>query len=284
MPEQCPLGELEKILLATDGSESCEGAVREAIGLAGRCASQMTVMLVIESFQRFASLAPNVLGAMAAAAQEQEKEGHKYLESIRARAEAAGIDCEIVIKEGDPFGSIIDEAKKRGSELIVMGRRGRSRLARMAMGSVTAKVIGNMPGDVLVVPKDATMECKNILAATDGSRDGDTAVEAAFKMARKCGSRLQVLSVAASEARQAEVEEALSKARELAAAEGMEIETLTALGKPYVQIIKTANEQGSDLIVVGRHGRGTLERLLMGSVTERVVGHASCAVLVSQSF
>jgi universal stress protein E len=49
---------------------------------------------------------------------------------------------------------------------------------------------------------------------------------------------------------------------------------------PYETIIETAKKRGCDLIVVGTHGRKALERLLMGKVAERVVGHADCAVLV----
>jgi nucleotide-binding universal stress UspA family protein len=54
-------------------------------------------------------------------------------------------------------------------------------------------------------------------------------------------------------------------------------------GRPYEAIIETAREKGVDLIVMGSHGRTGMERLLMGSVTERVVGHADCAVLIVKS-
>ena len=284
MAEQCPLTELKKILLATDGSDSGEGAVREAISLAGRCSSQLDVVLAVETFQRFASLAPYVVGPLATAVDEQEQEAKKYLKGVKARAEEKGIECNVVVKAGDPFNIIVEEARDRGSELIIMGRRGHTRFERVAMGSVTAKVIGNMPGDVLVVPQGAVTGCKHIMAATDGSRDGETAVAEAIKMATKCGARLQVLSVAPSQGRAAEASEALVKAEQAATEAGMEIQTLTATGKPYVEIIKAAEDNDADLLVVGRHGRGKLDRLLMGSVTERVVGHASCAVLVARSF
>ena len=52
------------------------------------------------------------------------------------------------------------------------------------------------------------------------------------------------------------------------------------IGEPYNVIISTAKEKKVDLIVMGSHGRRGISRLLMGSVTERVIGHASCAVLV----
>jgi nucleotide-binding universal stress UspA family protein len=51
-------------------------------------------------------------------------------------------------------------------------------------------------------------------------------------------------------------------------------------GEPYEVIVKTAEQSNVGLIVVGSHGRSGIEKLLMGSVTERVIGHAGCPVLV----
>jgi hypothetical protein len=51
-------------------------------------------------------------------------------------------------------------------------------------------------------------------------------------------------------------------------------------GKPAEAIIETANEKSADLIILGSHGRTGIERLLMGSVAERVIVMSSCAVMV----
>jgi nucleotide-binding universal stress UspA family protein len=50
-------------------------------------------------------------------------------------------------------------------------------------------------------------------------------------------------------------------------------------GKPYVQILDVANEEGSDLIVVGVHGRNPLDMMVFGSTTNQVVRRATCPVL-----
>lgn len=65
-----------------------------------------------------------------------------------------------------------------------------------------------------------------------------------------------------------------------AAKEGVKAEGLTSTGKPYEVIVQIAKERRADLIVVGSHGRTVIERLLMGSVTERIIGHSETAVLV----
>jgi len=51
-------------------------------------------------------------------------------------------------------------------------------------------------------------------------------------------------------------------------------------GKPADAIMEIAKDESADLVVVGSHGRTGLDRLLMGSVAERVIVLSSCAVLV----
>jgi nucleotide-binding universal stress UspA family protein len=141
----------------------------------------------------------------------------------------------------------------------------------------------------MVVPLNAKIECKNILIATDGSRYSDAAASEAIGIAKRCGGSLIVISVAFSdkEITLAEDDEEIilakdnvKKIMELAEKEGIKTEGLTVKGEPYEAIIKTAKQKQVDLIVVGSHGRTGIERLLMGSVTERVIGHAEAAVLV----
>ncbi|MBX7150322.1 universal stress protein [bacterium] len=59
----------------------------------------------------------------------------------------------------------------------------------------------------------------------------------------------------------------------------IELETLLVQGKAFVEIVRTAREQAVDLIVLSTHGRSAIEHILLGSVTEKVVRKASCAVL-----
>lgn len=61
--------------------------------------------------------------------------------------------------------------------------------------------------------------------------------------------------------------------------EGLHVEKTVAQGKPFAEIIRVAAERDSDLIVMSTHGRGGWEHMLLGSVTEKVVRKAPCAVL-----
>jgi nucleotide-binding universal stress UspA family protein len=61
------------------------------------------------------------------------------------------------------------------------------------------------------------------------------------------------------------------------------VETKTVGGKPDKMIIREAEEWGADLIVIASHGYGFWARALLGSVTDSVVHHASCSVLIIRS-
>jgi nucleotide-binding universal stress UspA family protein len=76
-----------------------------------------------------------------------------------------------------------------------------------------------------------------------------------------------------------EAKNLLSAFRERAGASPAALEFLE-IGKPATKIVEGAKSWPADLIVIGSHGRGGLERLLLGSVAESVVRHASCPVLV----
>jgi nucleotide-binding universal stress UspA family protein len=293
MADICPTARVEKILLSTDGSEYSEGAIREAIKLAKKCSSRLSVISVIETNPEFETLAPQVV-------EKAERAAREHVEAVKARAKKEGVDCEIVIHEGeDSYKYIVDEAVKSKSTMIVMGRRGRTGLKRLMMGSVTARVIGYAPCTVLVVPKAAQFECRNILIATDGSKYGDAAAAEAISMAKQCGSRLTVLSVVPSESispmdivasqmqRELIAEQELQaaernvkKVKDAAEKEGVKADGLVLGGKPSEAIIETAREKNADLIVLGSHGRTGVEKLLMGSVAERVIVLSSSAVLV----
>ena len=60
---------------------------------------------------------------------------------------------------------------------------------------------------------------------------------------------------------------------------GCEAATIVTRGKAYAEILRVATERQADLIVLGVHGRGALDRLVFGSTTEHIVRRATCPVL-----
>lgn len=137
---------------------------------------------------------------------------------------------------------------------------------------------------------------KKILVATDFSDASKAALRCARELAAQLGSTLHVMHVVLDPSSQPWAAEAFAMPlgalilewqeharRDLLAALPVEARAnaviVTPVGSPYAEIIHYASDQHVDLIVVGTRGRGALGHLLLGSVAERVVRKAPCAVL-----
>lgn len=271
---QPELGAMHRLLLVVDGSEYSEGAIAEAIQLAKRCASKLHVMTVLPAALEHEGLGQVVL--------EQEKRAAiARLDAVQVRAAAAGVECEVLLGHGeDPFQEIVEEAEHSAMDLIVMGRRDRGDLARALLGSTAAKVIGHAGCNVLVVPRGARFSGKGILLAVDGSRHSDAAASTVARLVGLC--RAPVTAVcAAIDARLGDDARAIAEqAKDWLAKAGVIATAEMRVGAADAVITDAAKDRSADLIVMGSHGRSGLDRLLVGSVSERVIGRATCPVMV----
>jgi nucleotide-binding universal stress UspA family protein len=122
---------------------------------------------------------------------------------------------------------------------------------------------------------------ETVLLATDASPASRAAENHAIELAARLGARLLVLSVVSGtpsvrEARQLAIEGIVQRAR----AAGAETRGMTWDGDAGESIVDVAEAEAADLIVVGTHERGAVGRLFLGSVSDHVVRHARCPVMV----
>lgn len=264
----------QRILLATDGSEFSDGAIRVATSLAKRNRAKLFITGVAVYKPEYATAVPDL-------AQLALDMARCSVDS--AAQSASGVDYEIVIAEADdPYRGIVDTASEDGVDVVVMGRRGKRGLARAMVGDATARVIGHAPCNVLVVPRGAQDCRQGIIVATDGSRHGDAAARVAGQLALAWQLPLTVVSavlVSHNEQRRREAVIAVDRVKASLAGLPVVVTGVVAEGRPEQVILDQASKAGADLIVVGTHGRTGLDRLLMGSVAERVIGFAECPVL-----
>ncbi|MEK6744909.1 MAG: universal stress protein [Nitrospirota bacterium] len=285
------MGRYKKVLVAVDGSESSRNALLQAFRLAVEEKCWITVTSVVPPFTgdlELTGVRGDVLASLAKPYEDALRDAEKL-----AREERVLIKT--VREEGETYERIVDLADAANCDVIVMGRRGLKKIDRTLVGSVTARVIGHTQRDVLVVPGGTTLGWKKVLVATDGSKYSGIAINKAVDFAKAYGGSLVVLSVVDvpmefyAEAPKA-VEDMIHKAREYTAAvkkqaeaAGVKAESYVGEAEAWEAIVKLAQDQNVNMIVVGSHGRTGLRRLLMGSVTEKVIGHAPCPVLVVKS-
>jgi uncharacterized protein len=267
-------GRFACILLATDGSEFSEGAVRVAFALARRDRAKLLIVGVAVCNPEYATVAPGLEQAALDAARQ----------SVAGPAVAAeDIDHEVVVTQADePARGIVDVATAHDANIIIMGQRGKRGLARTMVGDATARVIGHAPCSVMVVPRGARIGERSILVATDGSRYGDAAAFAATRLALAGGRSLIAVSAVLpshNDVRRREAADAVERVRADSAGLAVPFSGVVAEGRPEQVIIDQARRSDAELIVMGTHGRTGLDRLFMGSVAERVIGFSECPVL-----
>ncbi len=281
------MGKYRKILVAFDGSPSGENALIQAFRLANDEKCWITVATVVPEYGGEMDL--TAVGDIHAVLR---RPGEELLRKAEAIAKREGALIKTVLEEGETHERLVDLSEAENCGVIVMGRSGVSAVERAMVGSVTARVIGHSRRDVLVVPPDAVIGWKRILLASDGSRHCRPAIEKAVDFARSYGGRLHALSVVdVPDELYAEapslVDKLVKKAKEYvekaktdAGLSGVETETHVREGESYEVILKLAGEVNAELIIMGSHGRTGISRLLMGSVTEGVIGHSRCPVLI----
>ena len=137
---------------------------------------------------------------------------------------------------------------------------------------------------------------QRILVPTDGSDHSVCAAEFCISMAKKLGAQITVVHVIdevvlnefTKGPQRENVEEELKQDGQrftkyvacLAEKEGVKCDSLLTKGRPFEQIVHLAKDLNMDLIVMGTSGKGGANKILIGSVTERVIEYSTCPVLV----
>jgi len=272
------LGEVETIMLSTDGSSYSDGAVQEAIFYSQACGAKLVVLHAVEINTESA------IGARSSVSLAGS-EGEKHLAEIEKIAKDNDIDCSIIVVESYQVDrTIIDKAWKQKADVIIMGRHGKRGLVKLLVGSMTSRIIGYGFPKILIVPKDFTISGETILMATDGSAFSRRATREAVSLATNCTTlkNLFIISVAEKEEDLANAQENVDIVLEEAKKHniGDKCEAITAVGRPGEIICETARSKDVDMILVGGFGQSGIMKKIMGHVTEDVVGCANCAVLV----
>jgi nucleotide-binding universal stress UspA family protein len=145
----------DKIIIATDGSKRSEHAAEMGIGLAKLSGGKVIALYVADTARYMPSVGNAGLsipdGVMMSIRDEMLKFGSTAAGRVEEMARESGVQSESAIEEGYPAEEIIEAAKKRSADLIVIGSMGKTGLDRFLLGSVAEKVVKNSTTPVLVV-------------------------------------------------------------------------------------------------------------------------------------
>ena len=136
--------------------------------------------------------------------------------------------------------------------------------------------------DRILVPTDGSAEGRRAVAhALDLASVHDADVHALYVVdtASYAGMPMETSWEGVGELLRDDATKAVAEVESLAAETDLDVETAVAEGSPSKEIIRYAEDNGCDLIVMGTHGRGGIDRLLLGSVAEKVVRGSSVPVL-----
>ena len=290
-----------KVLCALDGSKHSRWAVDVLKRVLFPEGSSLLVVHVLD----LARLRlPKEAGALARGAMKRaqimaEEIGRGLLERTKESLQSAWGAVESRIIHGHPAEAIVRTAEKQKTDLIVMGSRGLTDVRAFLLGSVSRKVVMHAGCPVLLIKKPVPA-FRRIVVAVDGSKDAWAGVEYLLKMPLPEVAEITVVSVVpplpidtieqpvtlASFLEQLRVP-LLKKARAVATQAaariqkaGFESGIAVVHGHPSHEIVKIAEAERADLVVVGSRGLTGTSRFLLGSVSDGIIKYAPCAVLV----
>lgn len=224
-----------------------------------------------------------------------EKESKRLLKELGGKATEAGVPLKTEVRLGDITAEIRQTIERTKADLVVVGTHGSKGFQRWLLGSVTEKLMRHCPVPLLVIASRKKVHAipfalGSILVTTDFSDGTADALKYAYSIAEECHAKIDLLHVVdehmvegPSEIRESLIDGVRKKLDRLVPASAKpwcETNTTVATGTPYQVILKTAKKDKVGLLVMNVHGKGMLDRLLVGSTAERVVRGAECPVLL----
>jgi len=229
-----------------------------------------------------------------AAVEHETERGRTLLDQAAAKVPAEAKSVRKISETANPAELLLDSADKVAADLVVVGTRGRSRLAEAFVGSVSSRVLQYNTRSTLIV-KGGARTVRRLLVAVQGAEDGDRIAQWLTKHPFTDPVELCVFNVvvpfdvknAPQDPRSAAPlqDGATRKQEDLVktiagrlTGPQYKVSTKVSIGNPPVLIQEQAKD--ADLVVVSSHGRKGVSRFLMGSVSHAVVHDVSCPVLV----
>ncbi|MBD0425790.1 universal stress protein [Aquisalinus flavus] len=279
---------MKKILVATDFSERSDRALRRAALLARELATSISLIHVVDDDQP-----RRIVDAERAEAEQllwQMTATLRDVDGIRS-------DARVIL--GSPFAGIAEAAEATAPDLLIVGPHRRQILRDVFVGTTAERIIRSVGCPVLMVNAPPAGQYRHVMRTTDlseGSRNAMQRVEALGIGTRARRSVLYVFdapalhlmrvnTVVKEEREHYLADERMNAAQQLsdflssAGIHGLETILRNEEAPAAFEILKVAEKERADLVVLATHGRGGLAKLVIGSVTEQVLRASAVDVL-----
>lgn len=281
---------LQNILFATDFSAVSDAALGHALGIARRYDSRLYVAHVIrpDAYQ----LVPTE--AQPAAIEQTRRYAEQQIAQLLVSGRLRGLPHQVLLEQGEFWPALSGMLEKHEIGLVVVGTHGRTGVRKLLLGSVAEEVFRMASCPVLTVgPKvaaeaPAETELKRILYATDFTPQAERATAYAFSLAQEHQAHLMLLHVVqgagdVSAPGNARLTEFFTRRMQALAPEGADLwcdpQFAVDFGTPADLILKAAEQQQADLIVLGVRRSATFAGHLPPATAYKVVCQAHCPVL-----
>ena len=289
---------MHRLLVGYDGSDAAGAASAFALWLAGKTGAQATLLHVSPELGDAAHATHAAAAeALLAAAEQRLEEGmtwRRRLDDLAAyAAEGAAVECDVV--RGAPAATLLEEARSRAADLLLVGSVGVGMLRAAFLGSVSSQVVDHAPCPVLVFREGqpaSPAHVDAIVVGVDGSPSSLEAVGLARALAAPLDARVVLVSAfepgVALDLPTSEIRDELHEASAwLDAARGrvggdVEVVEEVVADHPRQGLLEACERHGPALLAVGSRGLGGFAGLLLGSTSRWVLDHAPCPVLVAR--
>ena len=296
------MAEIDRILCPVDFSDTSQHALEHAFAFARWYEARVTVLHVLNVPLSVMPLAGVPVAASSFPPPRSEDVTEEVRRFIGSTNGAAPNIADVAVVEGGTVTEILRQAKHPTADLLVMGTHGRSGFEALFLGSVTEKVLRSTHVPVLTVPpaiaRVESVVYKTILCPIEFAASSARALEYALTLAKGTDARLILLHVIEAlggvsepgelnlltmqEYRRSLEEDARARLQS-AVPDDARVwctpQERVLWGKAYRVILDIAEEENAEVIVMGVHGRGVLNRRLFGSTTHHVIREARCPVL-----
>jgi nucleotide-binding universal stress UspA family protein len=294
-----------RIVVPLDGSALAERSLPMAEVIAQACGAAVRLAFVHQPVP-ISALPPDVAGTAAGYDRYARAMEENYLRQTAVRIrESTGLTVTTALLDGPVGRTLAAEVTEFAADLVVMTTHGRGAVSRFWMGSVADELVRTLDIPVLLLRADTELDRilpRRVLVPLDGSARSETALDYAARLAKLSGGTIELLQVVPplvpvvldgspmspaimtspdDNLLATSATEYLDSRAAWLRADGIET-TITVVtdSSPARAIVETADRDGVDLVAIATHGAGGIRRMVLGSVTDKVLRASPRPLLV----